>query len=193
MAKKQEVVKSVTYYAPYSKQAFSVPVRGEDGKLVALKDNQGNQKYHKGYPQWQTKYMEFQTQVAVRTNSSEPLCFFRVDFFEKLDAEGKLMLDADKNPILVPENQDVYDALEKLADDPGTKIEREESYKKKANPEAFEKEQELKAAKAENAKLKKQKAEKEDAVTEMLKENERLKAELSQAKGGNKANTNERR
>lgn len=182
----KDVLKSVVFYAPYSKQGFSVIVRGSDGQPVPMKDNQGNQKYHKGKPQWQTKYMEFQTQVGARTNATEPLSFYRIDFYAKTDSNGIPELDGKGEPVLVSDDVDVFECLEKLADDPSTKIEREESYKKKANPEAFEKESELKQAKAELAKLKKDGSKKEAVISEMLRDNEKLKAEINAAKSPKK-------
>ena len=182
----KDVLKSVVFYAPYSKQGFSAIVRGTDGKPVPLKDNQGNQKYYKGKPQWQTRYLEFHTQIASRTNAAEPLSFYRVNFYAKTDENGLPILDEKKEPIAVPEDVDIFEALEKLADDPGTKIEREEAYKKKANPEAFEKETELKLAKAELAKMKKDGTKKEAVIAEMLRDNEKLKAEINAAKSPKK-------
>jgi len=165
-----KLVKTVRYYAPYAKQGVSVLVRDSEGKLVPLKDGQGNQKYAKGVPQWQTRLIEFVTQVGYRTNVNECLSFYAVDFVEGPDGKP------------VPVKPEEYEALEKLADDPGTKIEREVEYKQRRNPEAFERETELNAVKTELEELKRVKAEGQSGTAEMLAEMERLKRELKAAK-----------
>jgi hypothetical protein len=173
----RKVVKTVTYYAPYKKQVFTVPARDENGKFVPLKDGQGNPKYYKGNPMYQEILKEFVTQSGIRTGSTELLSYFRVDFRAKLDAEGKEVIGKNKKTELEPDNLDVYKALERLADDPGTKVEREASYKAKVNPEAYAKETELAKAHARIAELETQSVPK-DAVQEMLEENKRLKADI---------------
>jgi hypothetical protein len=113
---------------------------------------------------------------------NECLSFYAVDFVEKVDETGNL--------VVVPVRPEEYEALEALADDPGTKIEREAVYKQKRNPEAFERETELNAVKAELEELKKSKDERQSGTAEMLAEMEKLKRELKAAKkrGGKEEN-----
>ncbi len=164
-----DVVKTVTYYSPHNKQCFDIPARDEEGNLVPLKDAQGNVVYRKGKKQYQEIPLTFERIIVLRTKNTELLCYMKVDFVK--GEKGKA----------VPANPDLYDALERLTKDGGTKIEREETYKQRVNPQAYAAEKELGAAKKRIEELEKATKEKESAVDEMLKQQEELQKELEQA------------
>ena len=163
--KPEDVVKTVTYYSPHKGQGFDLPARDENGNLIAAKDGRGVEIYRKGKKIFQEIYTEFDHMIEIRTKNTELLCFKRVDFVK---VNGKE----------VPVNPDLYEALEKLSDDPSTKIEREESYKNRVNPQAYAIEKELKETKAELARLKKGKAENTPTIKSMLEEQEKLQKEF---------------
>jgi len=173
-----KIAKTVRYYSPHAKQGVSVKVRDENGALVPLKDARGEQKYSQGQPQWQTRLLEFRPLVEHRTNVNECLSFYAVNFIERKKENGEVEV--------VPEKPEEYEALEALADDPSTKIEREDDYKRRRNPEAFEREKEVEAMKKEIEALKRSKAESQNGTKEMLAEMERLKRELEKARGRKK-------
>lgn len=165
--KPEDVDKKVTYYSPHKRQGFDIPARDEEGKRIPLKDGQGNEVYRKGKKQYQEIHIGFDHIIEIRMKNTELLCYKVVDFIK---VDGKT----------VPANPDLYEALEKLTNDPSTKIEREETYKKRMNPAAYLAEMELEKAKKQIAEMSKKLAEKDNAVEEMLKQQAELQKEIEE-------------
>lgn len=170
--KKSATTRILRYYAPYKTMAFTVIAKDDKGKPISVKDGRGEPRYSKGMPVYQEIGLTFRPQISVRTNSSEPLSYFELEVTEK---DGELLV-ADKNGV---RGVDLYAALEKLADDPSTKVEREDAYRQKVNPQAFAVEKELEAARERIAELEEKRPSMgDDAIQEMLRENAQLKKEL---------------
>lgn len=171
MAKKELAVKRAVYYSPHRKQAIEVPIRDENGKFKLKTDRFGNLILGRNAePIIQTKMVEFKLLVDSPLKGYQ--CVLAVDFVKNGSGE------------LVPVDKDLYAKLEELADDPGTKIIREDDHKQQTNPTAFELEKQLRAKDSETAELKEALSKKDasysEAVAKMQKEMADLRAMLDE-------------
>lgn len=172
MAKaKVESIKRAVYYSPHRKQAIEVPIRDESGKFKLKTDKFGNVMLGRNAePIILTKMVEFS--VLVDSPKTGYQCVLAVDFVKNDKGEA------------VPADKDLFEALEALADDPGTKIIREDDHKQKINPTAFELEKQLRAKDSETAALKEALSKKDssysEAVAKMQKEMADLRAMLDE-------------
>lgn len=165
-------VKRVTYYSPHRKQSFSVPIL-ENGE-PKIKKIKGDEVWVGGKPVYIDEMFNFQPLIESPVKGF--LCTFQVRFI------------ADKDGVPQPEDPRVYEVLERLADDPGTKIEREEKYAERTNPEAYQAQKIAREQKAKIDELNEVLAEKDSAIEEMKKReaelNAKLNSQLSQPKKG---------
>jgi len=164
----KKIVRSVLYYSPHRTQGFTVPIR-ENGRFLIEHDPQGNVVLdRKKRPVSITKNELFQTLIDSPKIGYQST--YKVDFY--VDEAGKE----------VPFDNDVFLQLEKLADDPTTKIMREDTYKASINPTAFELEKQLKekdrTIAALQAEISNKNQESSDAISAMQKEMAELKSML---------------
>jgi len=165
----KKIVRSVLYYSPHRTQGFTVSIRDENGRFLIEHDPQGNVVLdRKKRPVSITKNELFQTLIDSPKIGYQST--YKVDFY--VDEAGKE----------VPFDNDVFLQLEKLADDPTTKIMREDTYKASINPTAFELEKQLKekdrTIAALQAEISNKNQESSDAISAMQKEMAELKSML---------------
>jgi hypothetical protein len=175
----KKVVRKETFYAPFAKFGFDIPMRDEDGKVIPLRDSHGNDVFRRGKLVPQERSISFNPIIERRIKNAEPLCYYEMPF---------IIVDG----AIVPEDQEIYDALCKVADDPNTKVEREAAFKARTNPAAWEKEQELTTARNEvetlKVRLETKNAESEETVKKMERDMAELRKQLNSAQQQNRGN-----
>jgi hypothetical protein len=167
----KKIVRTAVYYSPHRKQSFEVPIRDKNGEEMLQKDRFGNLVLGRNsQPVPLMKNENFR--VLIDSPKVGYQCVYRMDFV--LDAAGDE----------VPVDADVYAQLEKLADDPATKVIREDTYKAQMNPTAFELEKQVRekdrvinSLRDEIAKVNTQSS---DAVSAMQREMAELKTLLEE-------------